>query len=134
MTHAKWLLTVASILSLWSLVTGCGSIRVVKRTQDGGIVALAGSQSEARKKADEYMKGQCGGEYQIVEEGEAVIGEVSSAESRPTRFGTVQTQGSSTQKTEWRLTFRCKATAAPTARTTSGPQQTAELHSYTVRF
>ncbi len=134
MTRAQWLLTVASILSLSSLVTGCGSIRVVKRTQDGGIVALAGSQSEARKKADEYMTGQCGGGYEIVEEGEAVIGEVSSAESRPTRYGTMQTQGSSTQKTEWRLTFRCKANAAPTAKTPAGPRETAELHSYTVRF
>ena len=80
------------------------------------------------------MTGQCGGAYEIVEEGEAVIGETSSAESRATRYGTVQTQGSSTQKTEWRLTFRCKAKApTPTAQGTE-PQRTAELHSYTVRF
>jgi hypothetical protein len=127
-------LVLASLVVV-SSVAGCGSIRVVKKTPDGGIVALAGDQGEARKKADDYMTSQCGGPYEIVEEGEAVIGEVNSAESRPTGFGTVRTNGSSTQKTEWRLTFRCKARAGqPANADNGGPQRTSELHTFVVVF
>ena len=137
MTHAKVILTFASIVWV-SALAGCGSIRVVKKTQDGGIVALAGDQTEARKKADAYMTSQCGGGgYEVVEEGEAVIGETNSSQAQATRFGTIQTQGQSTQKTEWRLTFRCKSSAPPAnamSESPHGARETAELHSFVVRF
>jgi hypothetical protein len=103
-------------------VGGCSGIRVVKKTQDGGVVALQGVQSDARVKADEYMRAQCGGEYEVVEEGEAVVG--SDTETRKTNtFLGPATTAHSTDRNEWRITFKCKA-AKPAA----------ALHSVIVRF
>lgn len=89
------------------LLTGCSSIRVVQKTPDGGVVALQGVQSGAREKADEYMRGQCGGEYAVVEEGEAVVGSDTTARKTSTFLGPA-TQSHSTDRTEWRISFKCK--------------------------
>jgi hypothetical protein len=98
------------------LLTGCSSIRVVKKTQDGGVVALQGVQSDARQKADEYMRSQCSGDYEVVEEGEAVVG--SDTTSRQTSgFLGPQTQSKSTDRSEWRITYKCKNAKAAGIRT-----------------
>lgn len=103
--------SVASLVALGSLVfvvTGCSSIRVVKKTPDGGVVALQGDPDGAREKAENYMQSQCASGYDIVEEGEAVVG--SETETRRNRggiFGPTVTS-SSTDRSEWRITFKCR--------------------------
>jgi hypothetical protein len=140
---ARRTLVLVGLLGLGAaFAIGCGNYRVVKKSQEGGIVALVGDQNEARKKADDYMTGTCGGPYDIVEEGEAVVGETNTAESRPTGYGTTRTTGQSTQKTEWRLTYKCRGKGGPAvappasgapAAAGSAPA-TSQLHTYVVRF
>jgi hypothetical protein len=80
----------AFVLVVSSLVTGCaGSIRVVDAAKTGGTVALHGPEEKAREKAEEHMKAQCPGGYEIVEQGEAATEDGSR---------------------EWRITYACKGT------------------------
>ena len=69
------------------LATGCGSIRVVSEAKSGGTIVLTGAQSAARSKAEEYMRKQCPGGYEVVEEGD--------------------TAGDSDDTREWRIAYRC---------------------------
>lgn len=111
--------TVLSVIALGSFAlvgTGCSSIRVVKKTPDGGIVALQGAQDGAREKADEYMRSQCNGEYEVVEEGEAVIGSETTMRRHNTILGPATT-AQSTDRAEWRITYKCKGAKNATART-----------------
>ena len=99
---------------------GCihGSYRVVKRTPNSGELALMGPQDEARFRATEYMASQCPAGYDIVEEGEAVIGQEGVAQTQRGVgfFGpTLNTQTSTVNKTEWRVKFQCKETAGAKA-------------------
>src|SRR5215813_3697519 len=106
---------VASVLALSTLaLSGCGTYRVVRRTPSGGEVALQGSEEKAREAAAEYMASQCPQGYDIVEEGEAVIGSETVASTRKDRvFGVpVQsTKAETTDKHEWRLKYQCKGTS-----------------------
>lgn len=97
-----------------ALVTGCSSIRVVKKTPDGGIVALQGAQDGAREKAEQYMSGQCPGGYDVVEEGEAVSGSETTAETHKTFLGPV-TEAKTKDTHEWRITYKCKGAAKSAA-------------------
>lgn len=108
--------TLVSIASLLSLATGCSGIRVVQKTRDGGVVALQGQESGAREKADEYMRSQCPAGYEIVEEGEAVVGSDTTVRQRQTFIGPVTTAQSEDRR-EWRLTYKCKGAPAASART-----------------
>jgi hypothetical protein len=103
-------LALASSFSLASI--GCGTYRVVKKTQNGGEVALEGVQSQAREKAEQYMASQCPTGYDIVEEGEAVVGSESTSETTGARtiFGqpAARTTTSSNDKREWRIQFKCR--------------------------
>lgn len=98
---------------------GCAGIRVVKRTPVGGELALIGSREEAQDKANEYMGRQCPGGYDVLEEGEAVVGQQTSTTSRPARgfFGEKQLQSNSVSedKREWRVKYQCKHDALPNA-------------------
>jgi hypothetical protein len=138
----SWLVLVGISVAVAAAV-GCGGYRVVKKTPEGGIVALKGDQTEARQKADEYMTSTCGGPYDIVEEGEAVIGETNSSETRATSYGTMRSTGQSTQKTEWRLTYKCRGKGGPAvapagsgapAPAASSAPATSELHTLILRF
>jgi hypothetical protein len=80
---------------------------VVQKTPDGGVVALEGVQSGAREKADDYMRSQCGGDYAVVEEGEAVVGADTTTRKTSTFLGPA-TQSQSSDRREWRITFKCK--------------------------
>jgi len=115
---------------------GCapqGNYRVVKKVNTGGELALEGQQEPARAKAEAYMKGQCPAGYDIVEEGEAVVGQVGSAETRPKNsfvFGpSTATKTETTDKREWRIKFQCKGTAAGAPAGTQG-----QIHEVIVRF
>jgi hypothetical protein len=99
--------------------TGCATIRVVKRTPAGGELALIGARDEAQQKANEYMDRQCPAGYDVLEEGEAVVGQNMSTTSRPTRglFGDKQVQSNSVSedKREWRVKYQCKGVEGPEA-------------------
>jgi hypothetical protein len=121
---------VASMTSLFALVACAGaSYRVVKKTPEGGVVALAGSRDEAHSLAEGYMKSQCPGGFDVVEEGEAVIGEDSKSATKPSLFTIGQnTATSTTQKTEWRINYKCKGAAGGDEKKTSG------IRSFVVRY
>lgn len=99
---------IASFFAVTALATlsGCSGIRVVQKTQTGGTVALQGSEGGAREKADEYMRGQCPAGYEVVEEGEAVVGSITSAQTNRTLIGPVTTARTSDTR-EWRITYKC---------------------------
>jgi len=106
------ILALASTLAAIA-VAGCSSFRVVEKSQTGGVVALSGPRDDAHQKAEEFMAAQCPLGYQIVDEGEAVIGEDTQGVARPSVFGGGTTATSTTQKTEWRIKYQCKGTASP---------------------
>jgi hypothetical protein len=114
---------------------GChfGNIRVVKTSKAGGEIALLGSRDEAREMANAEMARNCGGNnYEVLEEGETVVGQVEQTSGSQTNtagrtwYGApaTQTTGSSTtttsQRTEWRLKYQCKG-AAPAPAPTLAP-------------
>lgn len=103
---------IASIVAVTALATlsGCSGIRVVQKTQTGGTVALQGAEGGAREKADEYMRSQCPAGYEVVEEGEAVVGSITSAQTNRTIIGPVTT-ARTTDTREWRITYKCKGSA-----------------------
>jgi hypothetical protein len=111
------MLRVATVTLLCSFLLACGSARLVHRTQTGGTIALQGDRNKAMENAHQMMQQHCQGPYQIVEEGEVVVGTDTQhgEESYVAEDGTlVQQGGSSTrQAKEWRVTYTCAAAAAP---------------------
>lgn len=117
------------------LLAGCGSARVVQRTQYGGVIALQGDRGKAMEQAHKEMSGHCGaGNYSIVQEGEEVIGTDTVAQSdtaygedtayaegtsnsgnssstaggSSTRGGSSTSASSSTRNAvEWRVHYQC---------------------------
>ena len=84
-------------------------------------MALLGERALARQKGEAEMARTCGaGKYEVLEEGEAVIGSVAETQgssltsNSKTIFNVpaLRTSGASTtettQKTEWRLKYTCK--------------------------
>lgn len=96
---------VAGALSLLVL-TGCGTARVVHRTQTGGTLALEGIPARAMEAAHRKMRAHCDGSYSIVEEKEEVVG-------RNTEHDTLYIEGavlggsSSRDAKEMRITYVC---------------------------
>ncbi|MBX3211122.1 MAG: hypothetical protein KF850_03750 [Labilithrix sp.] len=72
---------------------GCGSYRVLSEAKSGGTVALEGAHDGARSKAERYMRAQCPGGFEIVEEGDAI--------------------GSDGASREWRISYVCTGASAP---------------------
>lgn len=123
-------------------LVACSGIRVVKASKSGGDIALIGNREEAMEKAKVEMARTCGGadRYDILEEGEAVIGEVTNASANRNVFGGISGQSESTQKTEWRVKYGCKGVAQPTPAGTgappapSGGTPSSQIHEVFVRF
>src|SRR5689334_8984588 len=119
MKNVSIVLGVACVLG----VAGCSGIRVVKASKSGGEIALIGDREAAMEKARVEMERTCGGPqaYEVVEEGEAVVGEVSDSRGQATGghtiFGDPAVRTSqhteTTQKTEWRVKYACKGAAQP---------------------
>ena len=119
MKNVSIVLGVACVLGL----TACSGIRVVRASKAGGEIALIGDREGAMEKARGEMERTCGGPqaYEVVEEGEAVIGEVSDSRGQATGgktiFGDPAVRTSehteTTQKTEWRVKYACKGAAQP---------------------
>lgn len=124
--------SVVGFAGLALFAVGCihGNYRVVKTVPSAGEVALEGPQEEARQKAEGYMASRCPSGYDIVEEGEAVVGQNSTSESRRSTTAliipTTRTETSTTDKREWRIKYQCKG--APAAAAAPGAQgKTEEL-------
>lgn len=141
--------TIASFFVLFvagGALAACGpSIRVVKAAKTGGDIALVGDREGAMELAKAEMARTCGGadRYDILEEGEAVIGEVTNASAHRGVFGGISGQSESTQKTEWRVKYGCKGAAQPTPAGTgaptappaaSGGTPSGQIHQFSVRF
>jgi hypothetical protein len=100
-------------------LVACSGIRVVKASKAGGEIALIGNREEAMELAKTEMGKTCGGpdKYEVIEEGEAVVGAVTNESGSANRnvFGGVSMHGQSetTQKTEWRVKYGCKGVAQP---------------------
>lgn len=108
---------IVSICSVLLLLGACGTSRVVRRTQTGGVLALEGERNKAMEHANQMMMQHCQGPYTIVEEGEHVVGTdtAHSDESYVAEDGTVVNEGgeSTREATEWRIRYVCGANAAP---------------------
>jgi hypothetical protein len=111
--------SLAALLISVPFIVSCATIRVVTtRPRNGGVIAIQPGlwgQEEARMKAESKMSSNCGGKYEITEEGETVIGTTSTtqgnAEQRNKRSGSSTQTSSSTDtvnKTEHRITYVCK--------------------------
>lgn len=132
-----------------------GEVRVVRRTKVGGELAILGDREVAMQKASQTMATTCGGpeSYEIVEEGETVVGEDTVSESNERRekdfFGPKKRKQESThtvQKTEWRVKYECKkdepaaaAEGAPAgdaapAEPTEGKTEGRRVHEVIIRF
>jgi hypothetical protein len=102
-----------AILVLPTLVA-CNTqwIREVRRTPAGGEVALVRQSEDAQAQAQQLMAARCPQGYDILEEGETVVGQNVSANTvqRPTIFfgPVVSTTQSSEDRREWRIKYQCK--------------------------
>jgi hypothetical protein len=133
--------------SLWcavlgaALLAGCGSARLLQRTQTGGVYALQGDRGKAMEQAHQEMSAHCGpNNYQITQEGEEVIGQdtfqnsdTSYGEDTVAGQGTTRSGNSSTtaggsstrggestsattstrQAVEWRVHYQCLGVQPP---------------------
>ena len=101
----------------FAALVGCATARVVTvQPKKGGVIGIHnGLGGDARVKAEELMRANCMGPFEITEEGEVVTGSVSSGSaqtSEPTKKGkyttsTTSTSTSTQDTTEWRLTYKC---------------------------
>jgi len=67
----------ATITLAVTLVAGCGAARVISRTGTGGVLVLEGFRDRARDDAQRRMTAHCRGQYTIVREGDAVVGQAT---------------------------------------------------------
>ncbi|CAN5576387.1 hypothetical protein BH09MYX1_BH09MYX1_60420 [soil metagenome] len=106
-------------------LVGCSGIRVVRASPQGGEIALQGNREDAMEKARAEMARTCGGpqNYQIVEEGETVVGEQTSGNSTTQQGQTwtgrpasrTTTNQTTRDVTEWRVKYACGGAAPPPA-------------------
>lgn len=105
--NIKLLLTVNLAIPFYF---SCASARVVKyKPGKGGIIALhPGLDGDGRSKAFSLMDTNCNRGYDIIEEGEAKIGEnKSSYNDSDILLGKGSTE-ESRQATEWRIKYKCR--------------------------
>ncbi len=105
---------IAFLITL-SVLVSCASARVVTvEPGQGGIIAVnPKDSSDAREKAVALMSENCRGKYKIVKEGEEVVGQTSQSQTTAGRSlfnkAALNTSSNSTNKTEWRITYKCGA-------------------------
>lgn len=105
---------------------GCGSARVIQRTQAGGVIELQGDHGKAMEQANQAMAGHCGpNNFTVVQEGEEAIGtdtftrEDQATDSKTSKNGrrsstdtTTTGQQSTRTATAWRVHYQCGAPGA----------------------
>jgi|GEM_PF-1264022 len=145
----------ARFVALVALATAaCYPVREVRRTATGGELALLANNDGSREEAGKLMTARCPNGYDILEEGEVVVGQVSRTDTQanteqrrgfynqPTQQ-TNATQTTTTEdKREWRILYQCKGVAgapaadpaapAPPAGNVLIPARTSEV--YEVRY
>lgn len=98
-----------------TLLVGCGGhAQLVKRDLTGGTYALKGDREEAMNDAHSLMAEHCKGNYTIVAEEEAVVGQqTASQDNTSVRRGWITNSGTATTTnvTEYRITYVCGAPA-----------------------
>jgi hypothetical protein len=110
---------VFAFLGFASLLGGCVTYRLVDQTETQSTYALYSAGHEIPPELRQEANANCGGSSKVVHQGEVAVGEVSQTNSqashhRGVTYGSSQT--STSQKTEWRVTFECTkgvADAAP---------------------
>lgn len=130
-------MTKSALLPLLTLVSmalpACGELtltREVRRTPSEGEIALMDPRDTAHQQAERLMAARCPKGYDIVEEGEAVVGQTTSADTTKHKgfFGPTQTTtAQSEDRREWRVKYKCKTDGAATAKA-------AAMHDVVVRF
>jgi hypothetical protein len=110
-------------LGLVLMLSACGTARLVQQTQYGGVIALQGDRNKAMEDAGRMMSQHCGpNNYQIVQQGEEVIGTDTSYDERTdqasnrsgTRAASETSGGQSTRNaTEWRVHYQCNGAGGP---------------------
>ncbi|HEY4182296.1 MAG TPA: hypothetical protein VGM90_35935 [Kofleriaceae bacterium] len=114
-------------LGLFVVLAACGSARVLSRNQSGGVIELQGDRGKAMEQANQEMSAHCGpNNYQIVQEGEEVVGqdtvvqEDTATDSRQSRSGRRNSTDSSTTQTSqtrnataWRVHYQCNGAGGP---------------------
>ena len=114
-------------LGLVLALAACGSVRVIQRTQTGGVIELQGDRGKAMEQANSAMASHCGpGNFTITQEGEEAVGtdtytrEDTSAASQTSRNGRRTEAGSTTTgaqstrtATAWRVHYQCNGAGGP---------------------
>lgn len=121
MQNLSWVLGGVAI----TVVVGCGGhAQLVKRDLTGGTYTLKGDREEAMNDAKSLMAEHCRGNYTIVSEEEAVVGQqTASQDNTSVRRGWITNSGSATTTnvTEYRLTYVCGAPAGVQAAQPAAP-------------
>ncbi|CAN5834743.1 hypothetical protein BH11MYX2_BH11MYX2_06000 [soil metagenome] len=114
-------------LGLFVVLAACGSARVISRNQSGGVIELQGDRGKAMEQANQEMSAHCGpNNYQIVQEGEEVVGqdtvvqEDTATDNHQSRTGRHSSTDSSTTQTSstraataWRVHYQCNGAGGP---------------------
>lgn len=120
-------------LGLILVLAACGNARVIRRTPNGGVIALDGDRGKAMEQATNEMGAHCGpGNYTITLEGEEPIGTDTVAREdtnygersngRRTEGGATTTSAQSTRTAmEWRVHYSCGGGGAPPPGAGGGP-------------
>jgi hypothetical protein len=120
-------LSVGLAIASFGVLAACGSARVISRNQSGGVIELQGDRGKAMEQANQEMSAHCGpNNYQIVQEGEEVVGqdtvvqEDSNTNNRESRSGRHSSTDSSTTQTSstrnataWRVHYQCNGAGGP---------------------
>ena len=112
------------LFTLCSALPACGFVREVRRSPSGGEIAIRGRTSGAEKEAADLMNARCATGYDIVDEGEVVVGQqtfhnaqgqgtvMQNRNGRVTQVNTYSQGTTTTQNTtEWRIIYQCKSGA-----------------------
>ncbi len=137
MTTNGCVLGICSMTSVLALM-GCApasNFRVVEKTSVGGVVALPSAQDMAREKAEQYMKSQCPTGYDIQKEAEAVIGsDTTQGQQKASFFSAPTAATSTTNKTEWRIEYKCKGAAPDAPADQNAKKSTGAIQTVVVRY
>jgi len=128
-------LSLGLAIASFGVLSACGSARVLSRNQSGGVIELQGDRGKAMEQANQEMSAHCGpNNYQIVQEGEEVVGqdtvvqEDTATDSRQSRSGRRSSTDSSTTQTSstrnataWRVHYQCNGAGGPPPGPDQGP-------------
>lgn len=115
------------VLGSITMLSACGSARLISQNQGGGVLELQGDRGKAMADANGQMASHCGpNNYQIVQQGEEAIGtdtfvrEDTTSDQATSRSGrrsssdtTTTGQQSTRTATAWRVHYQCAGAGGP---------------------